>query len=110
MSQEIPVGRTRFIEAATDPVVVGVGRILVGVGALALTALLSLAFRIFNRFTQVRSKGSSVRDHARGRRWSWCSMHSASRVEADVAAVFGQGLTQQVDPYCVEPERQAECC
>ena len=48
MSQEIFSSRTHLFDGATDPVVVGLGRILVGVGALALTGMLALGWLILS--------------------------------------------------------------
>jgi hypothetical protein len=51
MRQEMLTGRTRSFDGTTDPVVVGLGRILVGVGALTLSGALALGWLIINRLT-----------------------------------------------------------
>ena len=43
--------RTHLFDGATDPVVVGLGRILVGVGALTLSGALTLGWLILSRLT-----------------------------------------------------------
>ena len=50
-SQEIVPGRRYNIDAAADPVVVGLGRILMGVGALVLTGMLALGCLILSRLS-----------------------------------------------------------
>ena len=51
MQQEILSGRGHLFDGATDPVVVGLGRILVAVGALALSGMLTLGWLIVSRLS-----------------------------------------------------------
>ena len=41
--------KMNWFDAATDPVVVGLGRVLVGVGLLAVTGIVTLAWVILSR-------------------------------------------------------------
>lgn len=49
MSQETISAGTHLFDGATDPVVVGLGRILIGVGALALTGVLAFGWLLLTR-------------------------------------------------------------
>lgn len=51
MSQKIMSSRSHLFDARTDPVVVGLGRILIGVGAVAATGMLVLAWLIMSRLS-----------------------------------------------------------
>ena len=51
MPQEILTSTSHLFDGTTDPVVVGLGRILVGVGALTLSGILSLGWLILSRLT-----------------------------------------------------------
>jgi len=42
--------KMNWCDTATDPVVVGLGRILIGVGLLVVTGMVTLAWMILSRF------------------------------------------------------------